>query len=201
MHREVEDAPIAVEDVLRAVAVVHVPVQDGDPVETSRKGVPGRNSRVVREAEPHPVIPPRVVARRAGDGEGRLAGEGTLDRRAGGPARESGRLPGTRADRGIQAEVALSRRGHLSQAVQIRCIVDSERGLLSGRDYTGATPRERRFARPSRPLRGPQGTSPGIPRRRGRLRGPSRPGHSRRANFSRSRVTITISAFCRAPAF
>ena len=132
MHREVEDASITVEDVLCAVAVVHVPVQDGDPLKPSRKGVPGCDGCVVREAEPHPVIPPRVVARRTGDGEGRLAGEGALDRRAGGPAREGGRLPGTRADGRIQTEVALSRRGHLSQAVQIRRIVDGDEGFSLG---------------------------------------------------------------------
>src|SRR3712207_4213221 len=59
----------------------------------------------------------------------------------------------------------------------------------------GATPRVRRFARPFRPLRGPRGTSPGIPHRRGRLRGPSRPGHSRRANSSRSQVKIPAPRF------
>src|SRR5215216_7774949 len=62
----------------------------------------------------------------------------------------------------------------------------------------GATPHVRRFAQPFRPLRGQQGTSPGIPHRRGRSRGPSRPGHSRRANVSRSPGHDSISTFCRA---
>ena len=92
MHREVKDPSIIVEDVLCAVAVVHVPVQDCDLLQPSRKGVPGCDGRVVREAEPHPVVPPCVVAGRTGDGEGRLAGEGALDRRAGMP-RSRGRPP------------------------------------------------------------------------------------------------------------
>src|SRR5919112_6148438 len=129
MHREVEDAGVPVEDVLGAVAVVHIPVQDGDLLQPLREGVSGCDGRVVREAEPHPVVPPRVVARRTGDGEGRLTGEGALDRRAGGPAREGGSLPGTRADRGIRAEVALSRRGHLSQVFQVSEVVDSGEGF------------------------------------------------------------------------
>jgi hypothetical protein len=87
MRREVKDAGVTVEDVLGAVAVVHVPVQDGDPFQPSRKGVPDCDGCVVREAEPHPVVPPCVVSGRPGDGESRLAGEDALDRRAGGPAR------------------------------------------------------------------------------------------------------------------
>src|SRR5215213_1151521 len=63
---------------------------------------------------------------RTGDGKGRLTCEGALDRRAGSPAGERGRLPGTHADRSIQAEVAFSRRGHLSQLVQVGQVVDSD---------------------------------------------------------------------------
>src|SRR5215210_154012 len=106
MRREVEHPTVAVEDVLGAVAVVHVPVQDSDPVEPSREAVPGGDACVVREAETHPVVPPRVVAGRTGYGESHLAGEDALEGRAGGPARERGSLPGTRPDRGVQAEVA-----------------------------------------------------------------------------------------------
>src|SRR5215216_1146751 len=87
MYREVKDAGVTVEDILGAVAVVHVPVQDGDPFRPSRKGVPCGDGCVVRETETHPVVLARVVAGRTGDGEGRLTGEGALDRRAGGPAR------------------------------------------------------------------------------------------------------------------
>src|SRR5215218_5588981 len=92
--------------------------------------MPGGDGRVVREAEPHPVVPPRVVAGRAGNSEGRLASEGALDRRAGGSARQRGSLPGTRADRSIQAEVASSRRGHLPQAVEVRRVVDGGEGFF-----------------------------------------------------------------------
>src|SRR5215211_1583844 len=93
MRREVEHPTVAVEDVLGAVAVVHVPVQDGDLLEPSREGVPGGDGRVVREAETHPVVSSRMVAGRTGYGEGHLAGESALEGRAGGPARERGRLP------------------------------------------------------------------------------------------------------------
>lgn len=68
---EIEDRRVLEEDVLRAVAVVDVPVDDEDlPHTVPRLEVPGRDGRVVEEAEPHPHVPPRVVPRRPDGAEG-----------------------------------------------------------------------------------------------------------------------------------
>ncbi len=133
MHREVQHPAVVVEDVLGAVAVVYVPVQDGDPLQPAREGVAGGDGGVVGEAEPHPVVSSGMVARRTGDGEGRLAGEGAIDGRAGGPAGERGSLPGTLPQGGVRAEIATARPGHLPDAVEVgRVVYGGEVILTSG---------------------------------------------------------------------
>ncbi|HEX7520076.1 MAG TPA: hypothetical protein VF325_07300 [Candidatus Deferrimicrobium sp.] len=68
---EIEDRRVFEEDVLRAVAVVDVPVDDENlPHTVPRLEVPGRDGRIVEEAEPHPHVPSRVVPRRPDGAEG-----------------------------------------------------------------------------------------------------------------------------------
>ena len=63
---------IGVEDVLRAVAVVDVVVDDGDLRGTLRAGVGGRNGDVVEQAEAHRAVALGVVSRRADHRHGGL---------------------------------------------------------------------------------------------------------------------------------
>ena len=64
MHRHVEHLRIVLEDVLRAVAVMHVVVDDGDAVGAERAGVRGGDGDVVVEAEAHRAVALGVMAGR-----------------------------------------------------------------------------------------------------------------------------------------
>ena len=64
VHRHVEHVRIGLEDVLRAVAVVDVVVDDGDAGRAERARMRGGNRDVVEQAEAHRAVPFRVVARR-----------------------------------------------------------------------------------------------------------------------------------------
>ena len=109
MRGEVENLPVGVEDVLGAVAVVDVPVQDRYAPQPARAGVLGGDGGVVEEAESHPVARARVMPRRPGYGEGRRARQGALDRPDCGPAGEERRLPGVLVEAGVRIEVAAAR--------------------------------------------------------------------------------------------
>src|SRR5215210_3566173 len=128
--REVEHLPVFVEDVLGAVAVVHVPVEDGYSLDPARTGVLGGHRDVVEQTEPHPGHPPGVVAGRARDRKRRLPRKGALDGRDGGPARQGGHLPGMRVERRVQAEVALTLGGEVLQMIQVRTGVNPRENVL-----------------------------------------------------------------------
>ena len=64
----VQDAAVVVEDVLCAVAMVHVPVNDGDTVHQIQ-GFCSSNGRVVDETEPHGPRRSSVVARGTDQGK------------------------------------------------------------------------------------------------------------------------------------
>ena len=70
MRGDVEHALLAVEDGLRAVAVVDVEVHDHHPLEAAREGVGGRHRHVVEEAEAHGPVGQGVMARRPHRAEG-----------------------------------------------------------------------------------------------------------------------------------
>ena len=70
VQRDVEDARVVPEDVLRAVAVVDVPVEDRHPLEPMlRLRRAGRDRDVVEQAEAHRPVGRRVVARGPDEGE------------------------------------------------------------------------------------------------------------------------------------
>ena len=95
MERQVEDAGVVPEDVLRPVPVVDVPVENRHPLEpVLRLRRPGRDRGVVEEAEAHRAVGRRVMAGRPDECE--PADPGRLDRRARGEQRrlEAGRRGG-----------------------------------------------------------------------------------------------------------
>ncbi len=54
MERDKKDGRVAPEDVLRTVAVMHVPVEDGDALgDQLDLGPAGRNGDITEEAEAH----------------------------------------------------------------------------------------------------------------------------------------------------
>ena len=103
-----QHALVVGEDVLGAVAVVHVEVDDRDALEAVRlERVHRRDGDVVEDAEAHRPRARRVMPRRAHAAERALrlaAGDeiGGEHRRAGGAQR---RIPGVRVHRGVGVEV------------------------------------------------------------------------------------------------
>ena len=69
MCRHVQDARIAVEDLLRPVAVVNVDVDDRNPLEPTREHRGRRNRDIVEEAETHRTIGFSVMSRRTQERE------------------------------------------------------------------------------------------------------------------------------------
>jgi hypothetical protein len=63
MRRHVEDGWVAIEHLLGAVAVVDVPVDDGDAGEAAGARMGGGDRHVVEQAEAHGLRSPRVVPR------------------------------------------------------------------------------------------------------------------------------------------
>nr|WP_228282647.1 hypothetical protein [Rubrobacter tropicus] len=138
MGGEVEHGFVGEKDVLGAVAVVDVPVEDGDPLDTAGSCVSGGDRRVVEEAEAHRVTRARVVTRRPDDGEGRLPAEGALDGPAGRPARELRDLEGAGPERRVRVEVAAPGIGKLPQPVHVIRGVDAQECLSAG-GFAGAS--------------------------------------------------------------
>src|SRR5262249_25136446 len=66
MHRKVEDRRIVVEDALRAVTVMHVPVEDRDALDVfvSLLGVARRHGDIVENTKTHGPIRRGVMSRR-----------------------------------------------------------------------------------------------------------------------------------------
>ena len=94
-------AGIVVEDLLGAVAVVHVEVDDGHAGKPARPRVGRGHGHVVEEAEPHRAVALGVMTGRTHQTEGRLAsqcGLRCLDRRTG---RTSGMHVDVWIERGI----------------------------------------------------------------------------------------------------
>ena len=71
MDREVEDARICVEDLLDAVAVMHVPVKDEDALDVreAREHLLHGDGNRVEEAKAHRLLHLSVMSRRTDDGE------------------------------------------------------------------------------------------------------------------------------------
>ena len=82
MGGKVEDLPILVKNLLGAVAVMEIPVDDQDPLHpVPGQGMPGADGNVVKDAEPRRLRRLGVVARRPDQGKGvvRLPGNHAVD--------------------------------------------------------------------------------------------------------------------------
>ena len=100
MERDEEHRVVAAEDRLRAVAVVHVVVDDRDPREPElRLRVARRDRHVVEHAEAHRAVGERVVAGRPDEREA-----AAIDRLQGDPGREHGSLPRRLGRDGVAVE-------------------------------------------------------------------------------------------------
>jgi hypothetical protein len=135
VERGEEDVAALPEGVLGAVAVVDVPVNDEDPVQTAGHGVGGGDGGVVDEAKPHAVSRRRVVTRWPDEGEGRLGptvehGVDGGDRR---PGPEQCHLPGVAADEGVGIQGTATGQGQLLQAVEVGEVVDPLQRLQPAR--------------------------------------------------------------------
>ena len=122
VHRDHQRLRIVVEGLLRAVAVVHVPVQEGDTAEAEIPAQPlCRDDAVAEDAEPAAEIRFRMVARRAVQHIG-VVDATVHDRPPRGDA-AAGRLQGdvvaARAERRQLAGIAAAVGAHLGDAVHV----------------------------------------------------------------------------------
>jgi hypothetical protein len=111
---EEEHRRVRVEDVVRAVAVMDVPVDDHDALHAQRRlRVPSGDGGVVEEAEAHGARDLGVVARRAQAGDARRGGSADerLDERHGAARRSQRRLPRARHHRGVHVDRTAATRG------------------------------------------------------------------------------------------
>ncbi len=166
--RAQHDARIVVEGVLRAVAVVHVEVEDRDALRAMRLDrVHGADGDVVEDAEAHRARRRRVMPGRAHRAErgARLAVHHRVGGRHDGARRAQGRGKRACVHRRIRVEAGIAApRGRFEDEVHVRGIVDALEVLARG---------ERRL--PDREARGePRGFERGEYRLqpRGRLRVP-----------------------------
>ena len=107
MGRHVKHPGLVPEDGLGAIAVVHVPVQDQDPLALLRQGG-GGDGHGVEQAEPHGLVRSGMVARRAmGDKAHAVPGaHERLDRRQSTPGGQKSSIPGTGARFRVDVERA-----------------------------------------------------------------------------------------------
>ncbi len=104
MGAEEEDGGILVEDILRAVAVMHVPIHDQNaPHAVPPLGVARRDGDVVEQAEPHPAPRIGMMPRRPHRAEGvaRLAREHGVHRIQHAAHRAHRDIPGLGRDVGV----------------------------------------------------------------------------------------------------
>ncbi len=136
------------EDLLRAVAVMHVPVEDGDPLPTGPATDRGDRDRdIVQEAKALPSLAAGVVARRAGGGKGhrRFPGPHRLDGRECHPGRDPCRMPRAGHDVGIGVQPSAAIGVPCRQPIEVRAVVDAS--CLVDRDRLRAALDERRRGR------------------------------------------------------
>ena len=102
--RAIEDRRIVPDDRLRAVAVVDVPVDDGDPLgAVVALRLARGDGRIVEQAEAHRTVGLGMMARRpdGAEGVGHAAGHHLVDRQAGGGGGARGDVVAPRAEVGV----------------------------------------------------------------------------------------------------
>ena len=169
------------EDLLRPVAVVHVPVEDQHPLRAALGDrVRGGHRDVVEQAEAHRPVALGVVPGRpkAAERSSRVAGEQALGRPRGAPPRSG--APPRRSARSATVSWSIMpppARAKLLDRVDVSGIVDALERLAVGGGRLGALRAEPVALRPWRPRPPPAAPrSPGA----GRCRGGARRGGRRR---------------------
>ena len=140
MGRDVEHVGVVPEDVLGAVPVVHVPVDDEDPLAEGRARRRG-DGHVVDEAEAHGPVGGGVMAGRP-DGDEGDALAALLECLQGGqpgPGSAPCRRPRVRPRVGVGVDVAASLRAERREAGEIGRVMDPrqllQRRLVEGRRH------------------------------------------------------------------
>ena len=113
VDRHIEHLGARVEEVVGAVAVVNVPVEDQDPLErVLRDRVDRGDGDVVEDAEAAGARTQRMMARRTAGGEGcdRIAGDEDVDHRDGPADRPQSGLPRSMADQRVVVDLAAAGR-------------------------------------------------------------------------------------------
>ena len=135
MERHRQHGGVLPEHGLCAVAVVHVPVHDGDPTHAARPlRMSDPDSHVREEAEAHAEVGERMVAGRTHQGIRVVddAVEHGVDRRDRSAGREGGDLEGAVAERRLAARIPTPALRELTDALDVAGSVD-EAELLDGR--------------------------------------------------------------------
>lgn len=135
MDRTEEHIRSVIEDVLGAISVVHIPVDDGDALETGCPGVGRRDGDSVQEAESHGLVAGGVMSGRTDKDESRIDltchdGFDRIDARSGG---EPGGGEGIRQNQGIGIDLAASCMCQDFEAVEQIPVVDSQDVFIRGR--------------------------------------------------------------------
>ena len=132
VRRHVEHVGIRIEDPLRAVAMMHVEVDDGDARQALRTGVGRRDGDVVEQTKAHRAIALGVMARRTHERERRtVAGERVLDAGEDGARGERGDIAGVWRGEGVGVE-AHGASGRLGDRADVVGCVDGAQ-LVVGR--------------------------------------------------------------------
>jgi hypothetical protein len=119
MGGDVEDRRFVPEQVLGAVAVMDIPIDDHYPLTGVDKGGRG-HGHVVQEAETHGPIGPSMVARGAGRHEdGSVMGAGGLYGHQSGPGSHAGVLPGGGPGVGVGVEFPAAGCAELLESLQM----------------------------------------------------------------------------------
>ena len=136
MQRDRERVRVVDERALGAVAVVDVPVDDGDPADAELvAGLHHRQREVGEQAVAAAPVALRVVARRTHQRVGvvDLAGDDRAHRGRRTAGREQGDLPRARAEPGVLPGVAALGAGHGHQRVEVVRGVEAQRVLARQR--------------------------------------------------------------------
>ncbi len=122
--RDIKDPGLVPKDVLRAVAVVHVPVQDEYALALGQQGG-CRHRHIVENAKTHRPVGRGVMAGRPVSHEGVAAtgGRQRLHRRQGTASRQQRRIPRSRADHRVLVERATPGGAKILQETQVLLLV------------------------------------------------------------------------------
>ena len=141
MERDEEHRRIAPEDVLGSVAVVHVPVDDGDASRSHRAGLRRRHRDVVEQAEAHRAGTHGVVPRRSREQHADVRRAVHERRRELHRAarREHRRRVAARTEIGVGVELsARTASVEVGEVVEVRGVVHAQQRLPRGRRRDGA---------------------------------------------------------------